>query len=1170
MTKLNDQAIDALENFSVEYPKHEPINSGFLKKPDEEDFNFWNKLSDIALSAPQGVVNAVEEGGDFIDENIISAGGFEFNKLQALTLADPVAAKKYYEETKASFRDFIPRFVPPSKWKSEDYSDRRQLPEFHKPKTAVGNITEGMARFITGMVGPNKFFKSVGLTGTVAKTGLRGLSAGAVSDLTVFDPNEGRLSDMLIEFNSPVLNNAVTQYLATDENDTEMEGRLKNVLEGMAIGGPLEILFGIKAFKKAKKTQDFNEKQKIYNEHGKAIKDLKKNKKTKRVKKILTEDNPGLKTEKVLEKIKIGEKTAKKDAESFIKKILNVRGFKNQQEVVEAVDQIDNLFDDTAKEYLSSDVLKNTEAEELANILARDKDEILKALPKDAERAKQETVRMLATKKIIQEIAIDAKETGKKYLDEFGDNFENWTEEARKDIALKSALLRDTVYFLKERIRGAARTTQAGNISVTRAGGKRLNVDEMVASVNRFAKNPATLSAQWQKSSIEEIVDSVAKTRGQRSIEVFNSLYINSLLSGVFTHAVNIKSGLYEAVIRPIELIGGGIVGKDSRSIALGFAQYKGMIMSLGDVVIATSKALRQGDAVLDPLSRTQDNLQIVNGKAVRPISGENLGFQGFAGKAIDWFGGIVELPTRLLMTGDELLKQANFRGRMYANAVENTLDLGIPLYSKEGKKNVEEIFKSGFDKNGRANIKNNPIAKDALEYARESTYTNDLKGGSYLDWGYKIQKFLNASPEFRFLMPFIRTPTNLWRHFGNRVPVFGIFTKQMRQLWNSGDRRARAEVLGRQLVGTAVTLYAVDQVFGEVEDAEGNRYPAVTGNGPRDFAIKKMWLQNGWQPYSIARKNDDGTITYVQYSRLDPRFYVYGVIADIKENIFDNINDNDKQNALASGVLAVMANAGNKSYLRGVSDVATVISNPTENLSKYVGNVVGNVIPFASFRSQGFPGAFDIQTEVNNVRSFNDKILDKIGLGNKYLEKRVDVLTGEPIERTPNSLYFNPSGFASISTYLQGPSLVGRKIDVKADPVLNEIMNLKVRLTEPREIKAKTVDLLSYEKDGTTAYQFWVQNIGKVEAPSGRFKGLRLKDALQKVINDEIRIGGKKYTTLSDGDQDFEGGKEYAIKKIYQAYKDYAERRMYAEYPEVTQAVENALKTKIKVLKGN
>ena len=98
---------------------------------------------------------------------------------------------------------------------------------------------------------------------------------------------------------------------------------------------------------------------------------------------------------------------------------------------------------------------------------------------------------MLALKKIIQEIAIDAKETGKKYLDEFGDNFENWTEEARKDIALKSTLLRDTVYFLKEQIRGAARVTQAGNISVTRAGGKRLNVDEVNNMTNKLGSaNP--------------------------------------------------------------------------------------------------------------------------------------------------------------------------------------------------------------------------------------------------------------------------------------------------------------------------------------------------------------------------------------------------------------------------------------------------------------------------------------------------------------------------------------------------------------------------------------------------------------------------------------------------------------------------------------------------------
>ena len=136
------------------------------------------------------------------------------------------------------------------------------------------------------------------------KTGIRGMAAGGVSDLTVFDPNEGRLSDMLVEFDSDVLNNAVTQYLATDEDDTEMEGRVKNVLEGMLIGGPFEILFGLKAFKKAKATKDLADKEKIYKETGDAINDLRKGKKTKKVYKKIAENNPAINMKEYLKKIK--------------------------------------------------------------------------------------------------------------------------------------------------------------------------------------------------------------------------------------------------------------------------------------------------------------------------------------------------------------------------------------------------------------------------------------------------------------------------------------------------------------------------------------------------------------------------------------------------------------------------------------------------------------------------------------------------------------------------------------------------------------------------------------------------------------------------------------------------------------------------------------------------
>ena len=216
--QLSEEAIEFEKQFEESTKKVEPVNSGLITNPDEEDFNFWNKAGSLTLSAGQGVVNAVEEQGDFLDENIVSLGGLEFGD----------------QDGKFTFKDFIPKYISRSKWNSEEYSKKRQLPIFHKPETLAGNMTEGVSRFLTGFAGPAKFLKGAGLAGTSTKALSRGLIAGAVADLTVFDPNEGRLSDMLVEFDSPVLNNAVTKYLATDKEDGEFEGRLKNVLEGMA------------------------------------------------------------------------------------------------------------------------------------------------------------------------------------------------------------------------------------------------------------------------------------------------------------------------------------------------------------------------------------------------------------------------------------------------------------------------------------------------------------------------------------------------------------------------------------------------------------------------------------------------------------------------------------------------------------------------------------------------------------------------------------------------------------------------------------------------------------------------------------------------------------------------------------------------------------------------
>jgi len=1136
-TPLSQDALKILEEYNNGIKKIEPVNSGLIPNPDQKDFNFWQKAGRLSLSAGQGVVNAAEETLDFLDENIV----------MPYDTPDTLLGK-------VAFTDFIPRFITPKKWNKPTLSQSRQLPIFHQPEGLAENMTEGASRFVAGFIGPNKFFKAAGLAGGVVKTGLRGMAAGGVSDLTVFDPNEGRLSDMLVEFDSPVLNNAVTQYLATDEDDTEMEGRVKNVLEGMLIGGPFEILFGLKAFKKAKATKNFAEKEKIYKETGEAISDLKKGKKTKKVLKQIAENNNAINMKQYLKKLNIGQKEAKAETESFIKKILNTKSLKNSAQVLKTIDDVAERFDETTKDYLQNNVLKNSEAEELATLMSRDKGEILKALPKEGERAKTATVRMIASKQILQELAFQLKNTAEGYIKKFGTNKKNWTKQSKEEVALQSELVRNTVVALKDQIRGAARVTQAGNIKVARSEGKILDLEKMVDIIKNYEGDVTVMSRLMKDANLETVINDVSKTRGQKVIEAFNSAYINSLLSGVFTQAINMKSGIYEALIRPLEQITGGVVRADTKAIRLGFAQYSGMMMHMGDVVKATHLALKQGDAILDPLARTQDNLEIVNGKAIRPISGANLGFDGSAGTAIDWLGKVIELPSRLLMTGDEFLKQSNYRGRLYTNALENTMERGLDITSKEGKANIDRIFKEGFAKNGNANVKDSSINEAALQYARQSTYTNTLRGGSYLDWGAKVQTFLNNSPEFRFMAPFIRTPTNLWRHMSNRIPGLGVFTKQNQDLWRSGDRRARAEVLGRQMFGASIVFYGFHLATEDIEDKNGNFFPKLTGNGPANFQIKKTWLANGWQPYSIAQKNKDGSITYKQYNRMDPRFMIYGWIADIKENLA-NINDEDKESIFTAAILTVMRNAANKTYLRGISDVAELIGDPTENkVERFVGGVVGNLIPYASLRNQGIPGILEPEKEAYETRGFVDQILSRTGLGEKYLEPRRDIITGEPIERTPSSLYFNPEGVISFSSLLQGPSLVGRKIDTKDNPVAFEIARLRVALTPPQKVRSRIVDLTEFKKGKQTAYDYLMENTGKVKINGRTFQ--------EEIIN---QMNSTFYKNLQDqaDNVNFDTGKDLVIKEVFKGYKDAAYAQMIKEYPEVKEALIQATKQK-------
>jgi hypothetical protein len=135
-----------------------------------------------------------------------------------------------------------------------------------RSKTFAGGMVEGVSQFMTGFIPIAGQLSKVGKLSSAAK-GLKGargvrnlnikgnMAAGAVADFTMFQAQEERLSNLLETF--PSLSNPVSEFLAAQDDDGEIEGRLKNTLEGLALGGVVDgLISGVKALKKSRNGDD--------------------------------------------------------------------------------------------------------------------------------------------------------------------------------------------------------------------------------------------------------------------------------------------------------------------------------------------------------------------------------------------------------------------------------------------------------------------------------------------------------------------------------------------------------------------------------------------------------------------------------------------------------------------------------------------------------------------------------------------------------------------------------------------------------------------------------------------------------------------------------------------------------------------------------------------------
>ncbi len=836
---------------------------------------------------------------------------------------------------------------------------------------------------------------------------------GGTTDYAMFDPEDGTAVDELIKA-VPFLEDSILNYLVTDEDDTDAEIKFKQFLEGAGLGVAADLVVtGLRAWggynrKLVQKLKDEKTQQRtmVIEQHrlgniddddliisGYALtpeelvqkKSYDDNLGRDDAGNVKYEDSVILDAKKLKDKLEeIATPASKKgkkqtggtkkieidgDMANEIDLPINTKNFTSSFGVQKVIDDVVSLMDDSYKIKWKKEQ-SNVATKKLAQMLDVKEDILEKGLingtvGKDGKIKYDISTlpqRVVATKQVLQGLAAGAKKIAAKIANGTG------TLEDEATFLKLIALIASTTDELKTAITAAARTTQAGRI---KTGAKKLDVEAISSlakniqtgvskgNIQNFAKRINNLEAY------EDMVGVINRSLGARIWDASTELYINGLLAGPVTQLINLVSSGLELIYKPAELITGGLVtapfSKTGRTAVIeGVARYKGMIKNVDDVLAATYQAFKNGDLVGDKMGRvidTTNNPRSLSSKNFNVnYDGGAFAFESFIAGTLDLFGGSIRMPSRLLTTGDELIKQMSYRGELHALAYKKGLEAN--LEGKELVAFIADYEKKGFDSLGRF------TNKEAKQYSRSTTFTDDLATGADYDLGGYVQSGVQRFPFFRILTPFVRTPTNLWRHQIQRLPAVGIFHKQSKDLWRAGGT-ARSELLGRQILATYLMFKAYDLA------TNGN----ITGGGPKDPVQFAAWSLTH-QPYSNRIESKDGkTVTWKTYNRMDPRTFMLGQVADLVY-LEKHAVDQDLQDLTIGILLSTISNLSSKMYLKGIVDMTSAIASESESrLQRVIDTTVSNYLPFSGLLRQSRKWSEGNNAMAREIRDLGDSL---------------------------------------------------------------------------------------------------------------------------------------------------------------------------------------------------
>tara|TARA_R110002110_G_scaffold161537_1_gene360369 strand:- start:94 stop:3825 length:3732 start_codon:yes stop_codon:yes gene_type:complete len=256
-----------------------------------------------------------------------------------------------------------------------------------------------------------------------------------------------------------------------------------------------------------------------------------------------------------------------------------------------------------------------------------------------------------------------------------------------------------------------------------------------------------------------------------------------------------------------------------------------------------------------------------------------------------NWLGNIVTAPSRVLMAGDELFKQWNYRSYVKTDLAMEAVRKGIKdpkevaayvhhnfeaFVTKEGRfKNEANVYKEAANKADDEGLRFSERDSSINTYMDENFYKNDMRladGTIYkstasrdklveraTDWSLintftnvtenagarHLQSFAMGNRWFALVIPFVRTPTNILTFALSRaIPGLG------------GLHR-----VGEMGIGRKVGIKAPFRAGARAVELS-KRYADIKGAGPEGFELRgaeETYKKSGFNEPEIVRKKLKG-----------------------------------------------------------------------------------------------------------------------------------------------------------------------------------------------------------------------------------------------------------------------------------------------------------------------